>query len=133
MSARPRCSWPLAVVLVACTSSAPPAAVPPIASSTPSPPTTASVPPPSSASASTSAASSNGAPPPSGLYHYTMHVVSDDCTPATQPIEEKGMMVFAHATAKGLLLNVPMIVQPTSTGGVVTIARTDLEATPGIT
>ena len=68
------------------------------------------------------------APPPSGFYHYALRVVSDDCTPALQPFEEKSVMVFAHTTPKGVVLNVPLVMQNGSA-----IARSDVDATPGAT
>ena len=75
-----------------------------------------------------SAASASEEPPPSGYYHYTLRVLSDDCSPKLAAFETKGQMVFAHATSQGVVLNVPLIVAP---GGV--IARSDVMATPGYT
>ena len=83
---------------------------------------------PSTTTTEASPASTAEGSPPSGFYRYALHVVSDDCTPAMQNVEEKAMMVFAHTTSKGLVLNVPLGVQP---GGA--IARSDIEATVGKT
>lgn len=95
---------------------------PATSSPTPNPTPTTDAPMPS---ASTSA-SANAVTPPSGFYRYALHVVSDDCTPAMQNVELDRMMVFAHATTNGLVLNVPLVLQPGAP-----IARIDLKAEVG--
>src|SRR5215468_2344582 len=108
MAMKLRCVATFVLALAACG---------PNASPSPSPATAATT----TAAASTSANATSpdpittspppDSPPPSGFYRYALHVVSDDCTPALASFEQNGMMVFAHTTSKGVVLNVPLVVK----------------------
>jgi hypothetical protein len=102
------------------------------AASAPAPaPLTSPAPAPASTSASTSASSleaKSAGPPPSGYYRLVTRVLSDTCTPAAKPVVQDRVMVLAHTTPKGVLLNVPL-----GTFGVSANARSDIVTEPGAT